>query len=119
LHSSWKNCTDELSSQQQEKYAMLKKNYLKNGKTCRVTFKYPNEEKFKTATLVGDFNDWNMETGSMKRLKDGSFSLTIALTTGSSYRFRYILDGDTWVNEHDADSYIANDYGSDDSLVNL
>jgi len=53
----------------------------------------------------------------MKRLKDGSFSLTIALTAGNSYRFRYVLDGDTWVNEHDADSYITNEYGSDDSLV--
>ena len=98
---------------------MLKKNYLKNGKTCRVTFKYSNEEKSKTAALVGDFNDWNMETCPMKRLKDGSFSLTVALTTGNSYRFRYVLDGDTWVNEHDADSYIANEYGSDDSLINV
>ena len=55
----------------------------------------------------------------MKRLKDGSFSLTIALTAGNSYRFRYVLDGDTWVNEHDADSYIANEYGGDDSLVKV
>jgi len=74
---------------------MLKKNYLKNGKTCRVTFKYPNEENSKTAVLVGEFNDWNMETCPMKRLKDGSFSLTVALTTGNNYRFRYVLDGET------------------------
>ena len=98
---------------------MLKKNYLKNGKTCRVTFKYPNEEKSESAVLIGGFNDWNMETCPMKRLKDGSFSLTIALTAGNSYRFRYVLDGVTWVNEHDADSYIANEYGSDDSLIKV
>ena len=53
---------------------------------------------------MGEFNDWNMETCPMKRLKGGSFSLTVALATGNSYRFRYVLDGETWVNEHDADT---------------
>ena len=96
---------------------MLKKNHLKKGRRCRVTFKYANEENCKTAALVGDFNDWNIETCPMKRLKDGSFSVTVALETGHNHRFRYVLDGDIWVNEHDADSYIANEYGSDDSIV--
>ena len=39
---------------------MLKKNYLKKGPNCRVTFKYANEENCKTAALVGDFTDWNI-----------------------------------------------------------
>ncbi|MBU1057998.1 MAG: isoamylase early set domain-containing protein [Proteobacteria bacterium] len=98
---------------------MLKKNYLKKGQTCRVTFKYGNEENAKTAVLVGDFNDWNMEACPMKRLKEGSFSVTVPLTVGQSYRFRYVLDGHTWVNEYEADSYIGNTFGGDDSLVSV
>ncbi len=98
---------------------MLKKNYLKKGLTCRVTFKYANKENCNTAALVGDFNDWNMANCPMKRLKDGSFSLTVALEAGHNHRFRYVLDGNTWVNEHDADSYTANEYGSDDSIVSV
>ncbi|MEA2115163.1 MAG: isoamylase early set domain-containing protein [Thermodesulfobacteriota bacterium] len=98
---------------------MLKKNYTKKGQSCRVTFKYPNKENHKTAALAGDFNDWNVKACPMKRLKDGSFSVTVSLKAGHSYRFRYVLDGFSWVNDHDADSYIANDHGSDDSLVTV
>ena len=98
---------------------MLKKNYTKKGQICRVTFKDPNEENYKTAVLVGDFNNWNIKACPMKRLKGGSFSVTVSLEAGHSYRFRYVLDGDTWVNDHDADSYIANEHGSDDSIVTV
>lgn len=98
---------------------MLKKNYLKNGRNCRVTFKYDNEENSKSATLVGDFNNWNMESSPMRRLKDGSFSVTVTLAVGQNYSFRYVLDGGTWVNECDADSYIANEYGGENSVISV
>ena len=38
---------------------MVKKNYTKQDQTCRDTFKHANEENYKTAALVSDFNDWN------------------------------------------------------------
>jgi hypothetical protein len=55
----------------------------------------------------------------MNLLKDGSFSVTISLKPGSSYRFRYLLDGERWENDWAADSYIPNDYGGEDSLVEV
>ncbi len=55
----------------------------------------------------------------MKKLKDGSFSLTISLDAGQSYRFRYLLDNERWENDWDADAYVANQYGAEDSLLNL
>ncbi len=55
----------------------------------------------------------------MKRLKGGSFSATVSLKAGHGYRFRYVLDGNTWVNDHDADSYIADEHGNDDSIVTV
>lgn len=98
---------------------MLKKNYSKNGRSCRVTFKYPNEENGDTAVLVGDFNDWNLEAHPMKCLKDGSFSITISMEANRSYRFRYVLDDSSWHNDYEADSYIVNEYGGDDSVVTV
>jgi len=96
---------------------MLKKNYTRTGKSCRVTFKYPNEEKAETAVLAGEFNGWELDATPMKKLKNGSFSVTISLQSGHSYRFRYVLDGNIWVNDPEADSYAANEYGEENSVV--
>ncbi len=96
---------------------MLKKSYSKTGNYCRVTFKLPVEVEAETAVLVGDFNDWDVESKPMRKLKDGSFSQTVSLTTGSSYRFRYLLDGQRWENDWEADDYLPNEHGTDDSIV--
>jgi 1,4-alpha-glucan branching enzyme len=96
---------------------MLKKSYSKTGKICRVTFRYSNPEKAEKAVLAGDFNNWSLQDTPMKILKNGSFSATISLQAGRSYRFRYVLGAKTWVNDEAADSYAPNDYGEDDSVV--
>ncbi len=98
---------------------MLKKNYSKTGKTCRVTFKLPAEADAETVHLCGEFNDWSPTENPMKQLKDGSYSVTLSLEPGQSYRFRYLLDGKRWENDWDADAYVANQYGSEDSLINI
>ena len=33
------------------------------------------------------------------------------------YRYRYLLDGTRWENAWDADDYVPNPYGGDDSVV--
>ncbi|MCA9972681.1 MAG: isoamylase early set domain-containing protein [Anaerolineales bacterium] len=98
---------------------MLIKNYDKRGDKCRVTFKLPAEVAAETAVLVGAFNDWDMNAKPMRRLKDGSFSQTMWLPAGESYRFRYLLDGERWENDWEADAYLANEHGSEDSVVEL
>lgn len=96
---------------------MIKKTVTKTGNCSRVTFKYPNKEGAAAAALAGEFNNWSMDENPMKRLKDGSFSVTVSLESGRSYRYRYVLDGGVWVNDPDADKYVSNDYGTDDSVV--
>ena len=96
---------------------MLKKNYSKTGKICRVTFRYENLENADSAVLAGDFNNWSAQENPMKRLKNGSFSVTVSLPAGSSYPFRYVLDDSIWVNDEAADAYVPNTYGEDNSVV--
>lgn len=98
---------------------MLKKHYSKTGKVCRVTFKLPAEVQAVTAVLCGDFNNWDIEDSPMKRLKDGGFSKTISLPAGQSYRFRYLLDYSRWENDWEADAYVPNVHGSEDSLLQV
>jgi 1,4-alpha-glucan branching enzyme len=98
---------------------MLKKNYTKTGQFCRVTFKVPPDVGARKIMLCGDFNDWNKHATAMKPLKDGSFSVTITLPANTSYRFKYYLGTHRWENDWDADGYIRNDFGSEDSLLKL
>jgi len=98
---------------------MLIKNYSKTGRYCRVTFKIPADVQAESATLCGDFNEWDAGANPMKRLKDGAFSATVSVPAGNSYRFRYLLDGDRWENDWEADGYVANVHGSDDSVLEV
>lgn len=98
---------------------MLKKHYSKTGKFCRVTFKLPANVKAESVAVCGEFNDWDPSSTPMKRLKDRSFSATLSLPTGRAYRFRYLLDGERWENDWDADAYRQNRYGSEDSIAEL
>ena len=98
---------------------MLKKSYSKTSSVCRVTFKYDNKEKARSAVLAGEFNGWSLLETPMKKLKDGSFSASLFLPAGQSYRFRYVLDGGVWVNETEADGYAPNEYGEENSVLTI
>lgn len=97
---------------------MLTKVYSKKTRQTRVTFELPAELNAQTACLCGEFNSWDTTAHPMKRRKDGSFTLTIPLEAGA-HRFRYILDGERWENDWAADDYVPNEYGSDDSVVQV
>lgn len=96
---------------------MLLKNYSKTGQVCRATFKLPAEIDAETAAIAGEFNNW--EPAEMSRLKDGSFSVTISLDANQAYRFRYLLNGEYWENDWDADEYWPNQYGTEDSVIKV
>lgn len=99
----------------------LKKQYLKKNGVCRVTFSLPKQAAGSagSAHLVGDFNDWSQSTTPMKRLKNGTFTATLALQPNKEYHFRYLVDGHRWENDWNADRYVPNAHGSDDSVVVL
>ncbi len=82
-------------------------------------FELPPDVGAETACLCGDFNQWDATAHPMKRRKDGSFTVTASLKSGQSYRFRYLLDGDRWENDWGADTYLPNEFGSEDSVVEL
>jgi len=98
---------------------MLKKSYSKTGRVCRVTFKLSSEVGAEKAAVCGDFNEWDEKAHPMKQLKDGGFSVTVSLEAGNSYRFRYLVDDEKWENDWAADEYRSNDFGSEDSVVNV
>lgn len=96
----------------------MTKTYRKTKKgTCKVTFVLPGDVGAETASIVGDFNNWDERAAPMKRKRDGSFSADLSLEADKEYRFRYLLDDTRWENDWGADSYVPNPYGTEDSVV--
>lgn len=96
----------------------IAKQYLKSKPVCKVTFSIPAEEA-KKVSVVGSFNDWNAKKAPLKKLKNGTFKGTVDLETGSSYEFKYVVDG-AFVNDDAADAYAWSDFaGADNSVVNV
>lgn len=98
---------------------MPKKSYGKTNKTCRVTFELPAEVQASTAALAGEFNDWSPDANPMTRRKDGRFTVTVALPVERSYRYRFLVDGERWENDWQAEAYAHNEFGSEDSIITV
>ncbi len=98
----------------------IKKKFLKTKEVCKVTFELPENISATTtaAAVVGDFNDWS-ETASPMRLrkKDGLFYLTLEFPKEKNFQFRYFINGKTWMNEKEADSYAPNPFGGESNCV--
>lgn len=81
-----------------------------------VTFTIPASVWADTIHLVGDFNNWNT-TSHLLVLNDDNWTITLELEKGREYRYRYLFNGSDWCNDSNADKYIANRYGGEDSVV--
>jgi 1,4-alpha-glucan branching enzyme len=97
----------------------LKKQYNQTKPVCKVTFKLAKDftNSANQVVLAGDFNDWDIESIPMKKLKSGEFTATVDLEKGREYQFRYLIDGCAWLNEAEADKYVSNEFQTENSVV--
>ena len=63
-----------------------------------VSFRLPGDVAATTVSVVGEFNDWAADAHRMRRDDEG-FAVVIPLAPGRAYRFRYLLDGERWMND--------------------
>lgn len=94
---------------------MLHKQRDDNGCTL-VTFSLPYGRWAERVHLVGEFNNWNETATPMQQTKEG-WKVTIPLPCGRSFQFRYLVDGNTWINDWFADYYVPNELDGHNSVV--
>lgn len=82
----------------------------------RVTFAMPSAIWADTIHVVGDFNSWD-EQATPLRQTDSGWMATVELEAGRSYQYRYLLNGEEWHNDWNADRYVPNTFGGDNSVV--
>ena len=84
----------------------LKKTFSKDKKKCSVTFTVSKEAAQGAKTKT-----------PLKQAKDGSFSVKLNLEAGKEYQFRYLLDGQKWENDWNADKYVPAPYSNAENSV--
>ena len=87
--------------------------------TCTVTFELPPEVNGAAAHVCGDLNDWSSTATPLDRGEGGAHAARVTLRIGRGYRFRYLLADGEWENDWYADAYVPNEYGGDDSVVQV
>ena len=99
----------------------LKKQFDAKKQVCKVTFTLAKNitSSSNRVNLVGDFNNWNIESIPMERLKSGDYSVSINLEKGKEYQFKYLVEGLGWLNEKEADKHVLNNYQTENSVISL
>lgn len=100
----------------------ITKKFLKSKPVCKVSFKLGKTKVngAETVHIVGDFNEWDKAATPMKALKAGGFSATLELEQGKEYQFRYLIDGEKWINDEEADKVTPTPFGdSENSVIEL
>ena len=86
----------------------------------RVTFELPDTVSAEQVSLVGDFNGWDALANPLRRPDAGTnWHVVVELEAGRRHRFRYLIDGQQWLNDWYADDQVRNPYGSFDSVLDL
>jgi 1,4-alpha-glucan branching enzyme len=101
---------------------MLKKRYVKSRDVCKVTFELPKDEmpdhiEPQSVHLVGEFNGWDPTATEMPRRRGGVYRVMLELEPGRAYQFRYLINGEQWWNDWNADDYVPGVSGADNCLV--
>jgi 1,4-alpha-glucan branching enzyme len=99
----------------------IEKKFLKAKPVCKVKFSLEGEQYMNATSIVvvGDFNSWQIGETPLKKAKTGVWSVSLDLDSGKDYQFRYLIDGNHWENDPEADSYVNSGLGSENSVLSL
>lgn len=88
------------------------------GRTVLVDtlFFLPVEVNAERVDLCGDFSEWRPI--SMSRT-DMGFEVRVQLAVGSTHEYKFLLDGERWEDAWDAEEYVANPFGTTNSVVHV
>lgn len=95
---------------------MIKKTFGKH--TCKVEFSFPADDanSIEHIYVVGDFNAWDTHKHPLVK-KGSTFSIVVNLPSGQEFEFRYLINGNQWRNDSEADRIVDNPFGGVNSVI--
>ncbi len=100
----------------------ITKELTHKSKSAIVTFTVPEDisRLHSACSIVGDFNNWNPMIHQLRRLNQHtSFFIKIEFPVGHQYEFKFLFDDATWYTENEADGFIQNVHGTQNSILIL
>jgi hypothetical protein len=98
---------------------VIKRARKKGTDEVRATFVVPDDHLYgHVVAVVGDFNGWDPNATPMRE-QDEERVATVTVQAGRRYAFRYLCDDGAWFNDEAADAYEPNDFGVDNSILDL
>lgn len=98
---------------------MLKKTPVKKTNKTSVLFQCEPLPEAQQVFLAGEFNGWEPTRTPMKRRKDGAWTVAMRLPNTGRFEYRFVVDGDEWIVDDDADDLVPNPFGGRNSVVVL
>jgi Glycogen recognition site of AMP-activated protein kinase len=96
---------------------MVQKTYYKTKDYCKVKFSF-TVENAETIEILGLNSDWEKAV-IMSKKKDGTFSADVNLPKETTHEFKYLVNEALWLNEPEADTEVANEFGGTNSVITL
>ena len=85
--------------------------------TVRFTFEAPQAS---SVYLAGDFNAWSGEGYTLRRASpDAPWEISVKLEKGKTYVYNFIVNGNTWIADPEAEARIDDGFGGSGSLLRL
>jgi 1,4-alpha-glucan branching enzyme len=83
-------------------------------KQVKFVYDMPNAE---SASVTGDFCEWQTDRYPLRKDKDGLWTTTITLAPGR-YEYRFLIDGE-WVNDPKCTERTANEFGGENCVLQV
>lgn len=94
---------------------MLVKKFFKTKDEAEIIFEF-SRSNVNSVALAGEFNDWQpMAMTYSKKLK--VFRVKLRLPKNNSFHYKYLVNEKEWENDSEADTYMANEFGTENSVV--
>ncbi|HNW33473.1 MAG TPA: isoamylase early set domain-containing protein [Candidatus Ozemobacteraceae bacterium] len=81
-----------------------------------VTFEYA-DSKATSVSVVGDFNDWNKDTSTMKN-ENGVWKCSMNLKPGR-HEYKFVINQTDWISDPKAKDTVADKYGGSSSVIEV
>jgi len=82
--------------------------------TVPVVFEY-FDPAARTVAVAGGFNQWNASARQLARDAGGRWTVSVKLAPGT-YHYRFVVNGDRWVEDPLNSERAPNDYGTFNSI---
>lgn len=102
---------------------MVKQTFIKSRKVYQLTFEVAPAElpqgAVKSLVVAGTFNGWSHTAAPFKKLKSGVYKAIVEVDQPGMHQYRYLLNGETWLNDWHAEAYAPGEQGADNCVVTV